>query len=170
MDRFRVEAFIREFPFLEGLAEKDRIEDIRVSRISPDFLKRKPREEYASGSRVDIHDIEKVYLLDEDGAVLTEVKGVVDAVDHRGEDTFEEGETVGEALARLDDPNAVAYALNVHTGYEVVNHHSIGGYEVIIYKPPKGFTLRGWWEEQIRRAAVKVASEIAEIDAEGGAS
>lgn len=60
------------------------------------------------------------------------------------------------------------YVVKVHTGYVIRDHWSAGGYAITLYKSPKGFSLRGWVEEQKRRASTRVAAEIKAINAEGG--
>lgn len=175
MNRFRIDALLREFWWLnctdgdyEPLVDASKIEEAAVSRIDKDFLERTPKYDGATGSLVDIDDSEQILLCDQHGFVLTKVKqsGCCHHNEaHRDNESWD-GETVGEALLRLEDPNSVVYAVLIHTGYEIRNHHSVGGYRVVVYKSPKGFTLREWVEEQKRRASEKLSAEIAEIDAE----
>jgi hypothetical protein len=145
------------------------VEEALVSRIDRDFLSRVPMLYGARGCAVGIADSLRIHLLDKDGNILTEVRQGEKVLDHEGgTHHYEvEGETVGVALLRLEDPDAVVHAVSVHTGYVVEDHHSVGGFRVVVHKPPQGFTLKGWVDEQTRRADALVAASIAEIDAEG---
>ena len=58
------------------------------------------------------------------------------------------------------------FAVSLHAGHEVRNSESVGGYEVVLYKSPIGFTLKGWIREKLRREKEKIQATIAEIDAE----
>ncbi len=173
IDGFTVRAFALEFPFLfkgeNSLVDQAAVERMSVSRIDTDFLSCVPAREGVIGSQVDIDDSERIFLFDGDGNQLTEVKQQVDIRhnEKRWDGEYCDGESVGEALLRLDDPDTVKFAVKVHTGYTTESHLSVGGYSVTLYKAPKGFTLRSWVEEQIARAQVLVKAQVAEIDAEG---
>ncbi|MBI4120375.1 MAG: hypothetical protein HY454_02815 [Parcubacteria group bacterium] len=172
MNKFKVQAFFAEFPFLmtgDGpiVRNPEEVEEVAVSRIDKDFLGKEPQYDGASGSMVGIDDSERIYLFDQDGNLLVEVEqgGCCYHNEAYTEDESWDGETVGEALLRTD-PAQVHYAVVVCTGYEIRDHYSVGGYSVTVCKPPKGFTLPEWVEEQKRRASEQIAATIAEIDAE----
>jgi hypothetical protein len=175
MDRFKIEAFLNEFWWLncsEGdyqpLVEADSVEKVAVSRINEDFLSRTPKYDGGTGNLVDIADSERILLCDRHGFLVGEVAqgGYCRHNEAHQDDECWEGETVGEALSRLKDSDEVFFAVLIHTGYEIRNHHSVGGYRVVVYKPPKGFSLKGWVDEKRRQAAQMLQSELAEIDAE----
>lgn len=169
MNRFKINGFFREFPFLATLVEDtSEVEEVRVARIDRDFLGKVPQYRGATGSLVGIEDSERIFLLNQNGEVLAEPRQALSITHTEAyrDDEEEEGETVGEALAYLEDPDTVAYAVCIHTGYRIRDHHSVGGYSVVVYKPPKGFTLKGWVEEQERRAKEILDAQLAEIDAE----
>lgn len=174
MNRFKVRAFFTQFPFLTTgdkpiVRDTEKVEEVAVSRIDKDFLGKEPKYDGATGSLVGIDDSERIYLFDQDGNLLVEVKqgGYCHHNEAHMDNESWNGETVGEALLRRTDPaQQVHYAVVVHTGYEIQNHHSVGGYSVTAYKPPKGFTLPEWVEEQERRAKAQVEAMVAEIDAE----
>lgn len=172
MNRYQINAFFSQFWFLTTgdkpiIPDIYNVEEVAVSRINKDFLGKKPKYDGATGSLVGIDDSERIYLLDLDGNMLVEVKqgGSCHHNEAYTDDEEWDGETVGEALLRTD-PAQVHYAVVVHTGYKIRDHHSVGGYRVTAYKPPKGFTLPEWVEEQKRRASEQIAATIAEIDTE----
>ncbi|NQT22791.1 MAG: hypothetical protein HQ579_05045 [Candidatus Omnitrophica bacterium] len=183
MNRYKVQAFFKEFPFLAPVLElveeggdhgpqtvlsPEYVEEVKVSRIDRGFLEVIPKRDGATGSLVGIRNHESILLFDEKGEVIKEVMQAIDIIHNEAyrEDEKEEGETVGEALAEIEDPNTVAYAVCIHTGYRIRDHHSVGGYSITLYKPPKGFTLKEWVEEQERRAKEMLDAQLAEIDAE----
>ena len=172
MNRFKVQAFFEQFSFLtEGeepiVRNIEEVEEAVVSRIDKDFLDKEPQYNGATGSLVGIDDDEHIYLFDCNGNLLIEVKqgGQCTHNEAYTDDEDWDGETVGESLLRTD-PERVHYAVVVHTGYKIRDHHSVGGYSVTVYKPPKGFTLPEWVEEQKQRATAHVKAMVAEIDAE----
>lgn len=172
MNKFQIRAFFSQFPFLT-IGDKpivrntEKVEIVAVSRIDKDFLGKEPKYDGATGSLVGIDDSEHIYLLDPDGNLLIEVKqgGYCHHNEAHTENECWSGETVGEALLRTD-PTQVHYAVVVHTGFEIRDHHSVGGYSVTVYKSPQGFSLPEWVEEQTRRASEQIAATLTEINAE----
>ena len=162
-NRFKIQAFFKEFPFLESICDIEKVEKAGVVRISKDFLMAKPRTEVVSGSLVNINDSEQVFLFDSGGNLLTEVKPSRSY--HYMGNCEEPGETVGEALLRIDSTR-VHFAATVRIGYEIRDHRSVGGYCVTLYKSPKRFTLLEWVEEQELRANKEVQAMIAETESE----
>ena len=76
LDRSKVVAFFREFPFLSGVVNVDTVKTVKVSRIDEDLLKRAPwcvewLDEFhlISGYRGD----ETMLLLDKEGRILGNV-------------------------------------------------------------------------------------------------
>lgn len=153
-------------PRLINRDEWYKVEEVRVSRVSRELLKMKPKRETGSGSMIDYCDEERAFLLGGDGEVLTEVEQDRHHYDATFGNSWREGETVGEALLRVSNPDDVAYVVLRHTGYRIQNHHSVGGYTLTLYKPPKSFTLLGWLKEQEHRAKAQIKAMVAEIDAE----
>ncbi|MCH7828434.1 hypothetical protein IH982_01015 [Patescibacteria group bacterium] len=180
-NRFKVQAFFAEFPFLERLFQERlvvamgydnaEVEEVYVKRVDTNFLDKIPLYEGATGSLVGIEDAESIFLLNSQGDFLDVVHSAKSIVHNEAylDNEEEEGESVGETLTHFRDPDVVAYAVCIHVGFKVRDHRSVGGYSVTLYKPPKGFSLRGWVEEQQRRAEQMLAAEVAEIDAEATA-
>jgi hypothetical protein len=194
MNRFKIQAFFKEFSWLrdllgggsegsvfrgmledalrsrgdEGRDFVEGVEEVNVKRIDENFLNYIPVQRGATGSLVSINDDENILLVDANGNILKWVEQSRDITHNEAyhDDEKEEGESVGEALACLDNPNNVAYAVCIHTGHRIWGHRSIGGFSVTVYKPPKGFTLKEWADEQRRRAEQILTAEIAQIDAE----
>ncbi len=169
--RYYQEAFVSQFSFLfhgeNPVANGWLVEEVRVSRVDEALLEKTPMYDGATGSRVGIDDNEKIFLFDKEGNLLTEVEqaGYCRHNESHCDDEEWDGEAVGEALLRVDAKD-VYYVVTVHTGYRIRDHHSVGGYSVTLYKPPKGFSLPEWVKERRRRAAQAISAEIAEIDAE----
>ncbi len=173
MNRFGIHVFRQEFESLLWILPVEWKEDMetRVSRISHEFMEKRALHDGATGNLVDIADDAKIFLLSASGKLLAEVRQTIDITHNEAnwDNEYEDGETVGEALLRLGQPDRVAYAVEIREGYIVKDHHSVGGYSVTLYKPPKGFTLSGWLNGQIRREKEKLSAALAEIDAEATA-
>ena len=178
--RFQIQAFAREFwPLFvwpdnklatrtSPMVRDDRVERMRVARVTKELLQSRPSYRGATGNCVDLRDDEAVFLLDKDFGVLGEVRQQRDVYHNaaHSDPEWEEGETVGEAIARMGCEESTAYILKRHTGYEVRNHHSVGGYCVVLYKAPRGWTIPGWIEEEQRRADAQVAAQVAALEVE----
>lgn len=171
MNKFQRNAYFNEFPFLtEGdepiVPNHLTVEEFKVNRITKELLSIVPLYDGATGCVVGIEDSKKIFLLDKEGKVLSEVQQAVSITHNEAHTDDEEydGETVGEALLGLN-PDDVHYIVTVHTGYKINDHYSVGGYSVIVSKLPKGFTLAGWLEEEENRAKKMVSAIIAEVDA-----
>jgi hypothetical protein len=148
------------------LVREDQVEHITVSRISRELMEARPSFDGSSGNLTEIDNDKAYFLLDEHFNVLAEVEQdyhlwTPRVTEHR------DGETVGEAIARHPNPDAVIYILRRHTGFEIEERYSVGGYEATLYKPPQGWTLKAWVDEQTSLASKKLAAQIAELDAEG---
>lgn len=138
--RFKVQAFFEEFPFLMALARPSYVSAVSVARVGVDFLVR------------DLQEREAVHFLNESGEVLVSV------------DPEEYAETIGEALLRAEPAiENIRFAVLI----EGKEDHQWDRLTITIYKPPKGFTLKGWVEEQKRRASAQIQAMVAKIDAEG---
>lgn len=151
------------------LVRDDRVEEVRVTHMTPELMEVRPRYEGATGDLVDLDDDDAYFLLADDLSLLGEVRQ--DRYVHHNEahqdDEHFDGETLGEAIARLGCAEQVCYVLQRHVGYKIRDHHSVGGYSVTLYKVPKGWTISGWVAEQRRRAEVSIVAETAAIDEEG---
>lgn len=161
MNRAKVVAFFREFPFLENLLNRNRIDSIHVFRVDRDLMTKTPW-------CMHIHPFGHVWstyiLLDKNGAKLTTVG--IRPTERKwwrpstwpGRKHFKE--TVGEAIARLGNRARQAFFI-VYFNPMFEN----GPGDLILYKPPKGFTIQGWLEEEIRREQAAIQAESQAIDA-----
>lgn len=167
-NKFKIKAFFEEFDFLYKIADLERIERVEVKRIDRDFLNKVPKYIGATGSMVDISNSEAIFLLDSEGNIVAEPRPTVDITHNEAyqDDEYEQGERVGDALASLEEDavNSIQYALLIHTGYRIRDHESMGGYKIVVYKPPKGFTLIQWMKEQKELEKKLLSAKIAEID------
>lgn len=171
--RFQILALERQFPALfEGefpFVHRDRVEVARVERVTKELLESTPHYRGATGSLVGIRDDEQFLLLNADLSVIGRVRQERDVIHNEAhwDNEFEYGETVGEAIARLGCAQEVGYILRRHTGYDVCDHFSVGGYSVTLYKLPHGWTITNWVDEQCQCARNHLSARISEIDAEG---
>ena len=176
----RVQAIFAELPWLSDYFDKTWVQTARVERVDLDILKVVPVNKcgpYQGQPRWTQHNYGFWSLFNERGEKLAEV-GVVNVplqyqpisrwrrwLERRNPSRhYVEGsnfrlmwieESVGDAILHLDEKAKEVF-------YVVT-----GSSELIVYKPPKGFTLMGWVEEKIRQARVKVQDELAAIDSEG---
>jgi hypothetical protein len=56
--------------------------------------------------------------------------------------------------------------LKRHTGFEIEDHFSVGGYDAVLYLAPKGWTIKEWCDEEQRRTDAEFAAQLASVTAE----
>lgn len=74
------------------------------------------------------------------------------------------GETIYEAIKKLEDPDQVGYVLGISDNWERrVDHDPEGGVVIILHKVPAGRSLSAWLAE-VREEAKKGVQEVAKIE------
>lgn len=162
--RYQIQAFARQFPSLfsgdKPLIDERGVQDVRVARVTRELLETTPTS-WEVAHRDGDHEDDEVWLLDAD---LSPIGKVI------SERTYgplrRDGETIGEAIARLCCGDQVSAILRRRTGYVVRCHEEVSRYDVAIYRAPKGWAIPAWIAEQQRRAEQHLAAEVAAIDAE----
>ena len=126
MARSNVDAIYMENPFLSKLIARVKVPEAQVKRWSEEFLASTPNTYPESGT-------EKIYLLDEHGNTVARVGSLSDRI--AGFLGFHQNnETVGQALARIDDQTSrVKYAVGEWNG------------RVILWKLPNGYDNAADW-------------------------
>lgn len=175
--QYQIQAFTSQFPALftqqdptradRPLLRADKIEEVRVARVTQELLAARPSLRWSEGNLTSVEDDESFFLLGPDLTAIGEVRQAEDGWRAAGDPVVRDGETVGEAIARLGCADEVAAVLHRHTGYEIEDHYSVGGYSVTLYRAPKGWSIPAWVAEQQRRASAQLSAQVAEIDAEG---
>lgn len=165
MNRFKYQAYVQEFPFLQDLIGDEIPDSVRVKRADENLLQFIPTYRCHDGSLGVTEIDERVHFIIADGSIIH------DAVKQAGHTSSNyahtqtkewEGETVLEAI----DRHGVAESL----AFIVVEHYYLddwsGGeykreYTLTIYKTPKNTTFG----EEIEKARAQALAEVrAEAD------
>lgn len=172
MNKFQKVAIVKELPWVQGIINDFACDaggsdpDIKIARVSKKLLDCRVYLNACTGSMCGINDSEVCFFLDKEGNRLGEVQQSYD-ISHneayRDDERFE-GETIGEALYLLENVEEVAFIVFVHTGFEIRDHYSDGGFNIRIHKPPKGFPLKEWIEGEENKAKEFVSAMINEVD------
>jgi hypothetical protein len=165
MNRFKLQAYCEEFPFLQGLIGDAIPDSVRVKRADDNLLKVVPEYYYHDGSMGETKIDEKVHFVLANGSILH------DAVEQGGKKTSNyaysqeqswEGETVLEAIDRHGVADKLQYIvveyyyLDDWSGQEYTKEYSF-----TIYKTMKGTTFG----EEIKKARAQALAEVrAEAD------
>lgn len=164
----KIEAFFEEFDFLlpvVGWEYWGAIKSARVERVDEkllDLVGGRITLDYELGS---FETQRVIFILAKDGRQITRIgspdKGgvlrkMVDALSSR---PHNEQETVASALGRLETNGKLEEA------HFVVYFEPNAG-NLVLYKPPKGFTIATWLEELKLRAKAKIQEDVAAIDSE----
>ncbi len=163
MSRSKIAAFFREFPRLEVFVNENDVHSVRVSRVDRDLMAKVPEDEPVNCLFQD-HVLGQYTILDKNCGRMTSVGirlvenkwwwgGFLRKKIFRSKH-FEE--TVGDAIARLGDRVEMAC---------FVLHCSPTDRALTLYKSPKGFSIKGWLEEEIRQEQAKIQDEVQAIDA-----
>lgn len=163
MNRFRLEAFLSEFPVLQKFAEQEEIDleearDIKVSRLDEVFLSSRPFIRRVTGSLVDIYSGNRVFLVTQ-GEEFLEVEGDYSfRSNYAHQDPYDkEGHTVLEGIDEVgvENLNPDLPIIELEVGLETVDHHS-RGFRIILWKPSKRVNLA----DLIRSAKEKALAEV----------
>ncbi len=136
----KVEAFFREFPFLGRYIEREKVQSVSVQRIDSELLMKRGQ----SFAWIEYHyrpDFNDIFILDAHGEKLAQV-GRTRAWNRLH--LFISKETVGDAFAKLDKQGSLANAFFVLV-YQAGN--------IVLFKPPKGGSVRQWYELESEREA-----------------
>lgn len=166
----KLEAFRREFPFLDRYLKKRWLEedhylDICVERTDPQLLKETPFIDEINDE--DAH----YYLLGRDGSELAVVQLARLEEKPAGQRRWWKpstwgkkvipAETVEQAVRRLQDPSAVGYVLRVCT--DNTSSYWVDA-EIVIYKVPKQFSILECREAEVHRHQKALTEAIKQID------
>jgi len=162
MDRFRYNAFLREFPFLTDLiGDLDPLdcESIAIKRVDEEVLHKTPFRGITVGSCVDVRDVENVFIITSDGAhkVQAEEYGYSNYA-HEGPWHYN-GESILEAIDRLGVEDSVTHVAVIHSGYNVRDHCSTADWCCTVYKPARNLDLPALIERETERVRAQVQAE-----------
>jgi len=170
MNRFKKQAFFKEFPFLGSLKGFDtetlsgeELDSLKVSRFDEETLERVPSSYYWDGSLGVTDNWQRVDLVLKDGSVIH------DAVQTQGKSGSNyaytqtqtwEGETILEAIDRHGVADSLAYVvllaheLNDWEGSRYVHSH-----KVTVFKPARGVSVNALIDAARSRALREVQAE-----------
>jgi hypothetical protein len=165
MNRFKYQAYVQEFPFLQDLIGDEIPDSVRVKRADENLLKVVPKYCYHNGSCGVSKDEDKIHFVLADSTIIE------DAVRQNGSESSNyahsqsrewNGETVLEAIDRHGVAESLAfivveeYYLDDWTGSEYYEELT-----VTVYKTPKNTTF----EAEIAKAKASALTEVrAEAD------
>ncbi len=171
MNRFKYQAFLTEFPTLGEILHDWKNNDVRpahdctsiiVQRITPKLLSATPEFNSHVGSLVDIARREAVSFVLADGKVLYDCVRTqgTHGSNYAHEDTYsQEGETILEAIHRLQVASQLTLIVIVKSGFTVVDHCSTNDFDVTIYKPAKEVNIQSIIHEAEQAAIQQVRAE-----------
>jgi hypothetical protein len=163
MNRFKLQAYCKEFPFLQDLIGDEIPDSVRVKRADENLLKVIPQYYYHNGSLGETEHSENIHFVLVDGSILH------DAVNQCGHTSSNyahsqerswDGETVLEAI----DRHGVAETLQ----YIIIEHYYLNDWEgchyekehkFTIYKTPKNTTFGAEIEKARAQALAEVRAE-----------
>lgn len=172
-NRYQINAFVHQFAALfavdndgKAWANSANVESVRVTRVTPELLQKTPSVTSYSSGCADWKDEERVLVFDRDWQIMTEVRPndsgeIVGARERWSRD----GETIGEAISRAHCRHLVAYIVVIRMGHTIENFYSVGGYDVVVHKAPKGWTIAEWVAREERRARVELVAQLNTINA-----
>lgn len=159
--KFEINAFFEKFSFiLKGakplVEDKTKVEDVSIEKFSESLMTKEPCYDGATGALVGIDDDENYHLINEKGEVFYTVKQNVHVIHNEAHCDNEsyDGETVGEAILQAGVP---MWVVCIHTGYDVVDHHSVGGHSVKVYTQ-SCFDIKSWLNDKKEEAKQAIAA------------
>lgn len=167
MNKFKFEAYLQEFPFLReilGDQTAGSVSSLAVKRADENLLARTPEERSWNGSLGATDNWERVTFVLPDRVLKGAVAPAGESGSNYAHSTARrwKGETVLEALSRLENPDDVQYIVWEDRDYsDWSGSDLVDNYSVVVYKPPKGVTFG----ELITKARAQALAEVrAEAD------
>jgi hypothetical protein len=163
MNRFKYQAYVQEFPFLQDIIGDEIPDSVRVKRADENLLKVIPKYYYHNGSMGVSKLSAKVHFVLQDGSILH------DAVKQSGHTSSNyahsqtkewEGETVLEAIDRHGVADQLQYIVQDVfdlDDWEGQEYHC--SWEMVIYKTPKGTSFGAEIEKARAQALAEVCTE-----------
>jgi hypothetical protein len=163
MNRFKYQAYVQEFPFLQDIIGDEIPDSVRVKRADENLLKVVPQYYYHDGSLGVTEMDEKVHFILADGSILHDAvkqSGHTSSNYAHSQERSWDGETVLEAVNRHGVAESLAFI--------VVEHYYLddwsGGeykreYNFTIYKTPKNTTFGAEIEKARAQALAEVRAE-----------
>lgn len=163
MNRFKYQAYVQEFPFLQDIIGDGSPDSVRIKRADENLLQVIPIYRYHDGSLGVTEMDEKVHFVLADGSIIH------DAVKQSGHTSSNYAHTqtkewVGETVLEAIDRHGVAESL----AFIVVEHYYLddwsgGEYKIehnfTIYKTPKGTSFGAEIEKARAQALAEVRAE-----------
>jgi hypothetical protein len=163
MNRFKLQAYCNEFPFLQDLIGDEIPDSVRIKRADENLLKVVPLYHCHDGSMGITKLEEKIHLVLTDGTFIqntVEQKGHTFSSYAHSQECFWDGETVLEAIDRHGVAESLAfivvekYYLDDWSGGEYKREHSL-----TLYKTPKNTTFGAEIEKARAQALAEVRAE-----------
>ena len=163
MNRFKLQAYCNEFPFLQDLIGDEIPDSVRIKRADENLLKVVPRYSCHDGSMGITKMDERVHFIFNDGTIIknaVEQKGHTSSNYAHSQERSWDGETVLEAI----DRHGVAETLQ----YIIIEHYYLNDWEgchyekehkFTIYKTPKGTSFGAEIEKARAQALAEVRAE-----------
>ena len=163
MNRFKLQAYMQEFPFLQDLVGDEIPDSVRVKRADENLLKVIPRYSCHDGSMGITELDKKVHFILQDGTII---KNAVEQSGHtssnyaHSQERSWDGETVLEAIDRHGVAESLAfiviehYYLNDWEGCQYEKEHKF-----TVYKTPKGTSFGAEIEKARAQALAEVRAE-----------
>lgn len=163
MNRFKYQAYVQEFPFLQDLVGDDIPDSVRIKRADENLLKVIPEYYCYDGSMGITEMDEKVHFILNDGTFIKDAvkqKGHTSSNYAHTQEQFWEGETVLEAIDRHGVADKLQYIviekyyLDNWSGGEYIKK-----YTYTVYKTPKNTTFGAEIEKARAQALAEVRAE-----------
>ncbi len=163
MNRFKLNAYIQEFPFLRNIIGDSIPDSVRIKRADENLLKVVPQYSYHDGSMGITKMDERVHFILNDGTIIenaVEQKGHTSSNYAHSQERSWDSETVLEAIDRHGVAESLAfivvekYYLDDWSGQEYTKE-----YTLTIYKTPKNTTFGAEIEKARAQALAEVRAE-----------
>ena len=170
MNRFKYQAYVQEFPFLQDIIGDEIPDSVRVKRADENLLKITPKYYYHNGSMGVTKMDERIHFVLADGSIIH------DAVKQSGHTSSNyahtrtqtwEGETVLEAIDAIVSI-CLRHGVAESLAYIVVEKYYLDDWEgqeytkeytVTVYKTPKNTTFGAEIEKARAQALAEVRAE-----------
>lgn len=170
MNKFKLKALKGEFPFVEEVEELKRkkaneISEFKIKRIDENLLNEKPLEVIHTGSLGKTEEYVSYYFFNEKGKEVKVNPQKYEKYSSNYQNSGgseKEGESLLEAIDETDATEKVAYILEIEDYYRNwEGQDKVNDYNITLYKPPKGKTIKDYINEAKEQAKREILEESA---------
>lgn len=171
MNRFEKQELAKRLPIVAHLIGDRDVNDfdsIKAMAVDEELLSHTPRYSGATGSLVGIDSTEEIHFVlnrESDPFLIDAVKREIDIIHNEAhsQNEYRSGETIAEAIDRLQIADTVTAIVKERYGYIIRDHYSVGAHSITICLPRKDTSISTYLDSQHTVATAEIDRQLQEL-------